>query len=881
MLNKPLKTFSLKTHHWKLNEKLFFYKHQQPCISIIIPTYNNTLTAMNCLNQLHANTNLDIGFEIIIADDNSSEDISTISTYTENIRIIKQPKKVGFIENCNLAALHAAKSSQYLVFLNANILVQKGWLYWLLKGFEVIHPSGIVCPLSLYPDGTIESAGNILHKDGSTFCYGRHDTDIENSDYQYVREIDCASTSCLMIKTELWKKLNGFDEIFSPESFEDTDLCLRARQLGYKVIYQPCAMIINHELQNYSEQKNALIQQNKQIFLQRWEKTLNKEATPVFSHKIKNQCAQSFYFHYRDRNSLSGNRVCILLNTSPTLDICYLKTQLEFMRENSLISLVIIKGHLKDKEILVLQQKGIHVVHNKKIIDWLHDFVQYFDTLYVPLYIQSEIFNKIKELKKEQARLCRFEPESTFCSTLYDIALAALAKKNFTLKFRDTPAICSWYFPIISSTRVILQLIQGYITLRLSLHKNTNYYALVTRKDIFPILEGASVKINNTARQLSLQQGKTIIITSSADTYWLYNNGVGQEITYPYGLIHLTELFLKRNKKILPEKKVFLEDEFWLNEYPKYDLAFQLRVFYLSCRYKIRIFQAEFFGFENALTLVKKYLPTARSLISQHNIESSRISEITNCTEEQVIAMRAFEVETCNKSNGVIVVSQEDKQKLLQAGIIKVPIHILPLGVDLDVFSSLPLNCKENTRKAYGIPLKAKVVFFHGLLDYPPNKEAVKILIEDIYPKLQDALSESTWLLIAGKNPPATEHANKKQIIFTGAVDSIAETIVAADIAIVALQAGGGMRLKILEYFAARIPVIATIKGAEGLAVTDGKEILLRESPEEIASTAAALLKNQQQQKAISTAAYEFVKTFDWKEIVKKNARLLQAISMK
>ena len=66
-------------------------------------------------------------------------------------------------------------------------------------------------------------------------------------EYCYRREVDYCSAACLLVRADLFREVNGFDERYLPAYYEDTDLCLSIRERGYKVIYQPQVTVYHHE----------------------------------------------------------------------------------------------------------------------------------------------------------------------------------------------------------------------------------------------------------------------------------------------------------------------------------------------------------------------------------------------------------------------------------------------------------------------------------------------------------------------------------------------------------------------------------------------------------------------------------------------------------
>jgi glycosyltransferase involved in cell wall biosynthesis len=159
-------------------------------------------------------------------------------------------------------------------------------------------------------------------------------------------------------------------------------------------------------------------------------------------------------------------------------------------------------------------------------------------------------------------------------------------------------------------------------------------------------------------------------------------------------------------------------------------------------------------------------------------------------------------------------------------------------------------------------------MIFHGSLRYPPNEEAARILANSVLP---DILKKhpNVCLLLVGRDPPKISHPN---IIVTGFVENLPEYLAAADIAVVPLLKGGGTRIKILEYMACGKAVVSTVKGAEGLNLQNGRDILMTKYPDsEFIDLVLKLIEDNDLRKNLGTNARRKVELFyDWEETAKK-----------
>ncbi|RZD17770.1 MAG: glycosyltransferase family 2 protein [Candidatus Acididesulfobacter diazotrophicus] len=261
-------------------------------VSIIIPVYNQWDYTYLCLKSILKNTKV-ISYEVIIADDNSSDETVNIEKYVKNVKIIRNKNNLGFLRNCNNAAKHA--SGKYILFLNNDTEVQKVWLKNLLQLMESDDKIGIAGPKFIYPNGVLLEAGCIIWKDGESWQYGMFDNP-DRPEYNYSRETDFISGACIIIKKELFYEIGGFDERYAPAYYEDADLAFEVRKRGYKVVYLPSSVVIHYENITYKKYKPDDGQVNKEKFIQKWKKKLENEHYEHMNNINKILCKQKSQF---------------------------------------------------------------------------------------------------------------------------------------------------------------------------------------------------------------------------------------------------------------------------------------------------------------------------------------------------------------------------------------------------------------------------------------------------------------------------------------------------------------------------------------------------------------------------------------------------------
>jgi GT2 family glycosyltransferase/SAM-dependent methyltransferase len=251
-----------------------------PETSIIIPVYNKVEYTRNCLAQLLNTLPANFRGEIIVIDDASTDEtpavIEEFAGRDARIRSLRNEQNAGFIRSCNRAAEAAA--GEVIVFLNNDTLPQPNWLPPLLKVLQDYPDAGAVGGKLLYPDGTLQEAGGIIFSDASGCNFGKHDKAASAPLYSFLREVDYCSGALLATRRELFMRLGGFDTLYAPAYYEDTDYCFSLREKGYRVYYQPDSAIIHFEgvtsgtdvgggVKKYQEVNRAKFQAKWQHFL--------------------------------------------------------------------------------------------------------------------------------------------------------------------------------------------------------------------------------------------------------------------------------------------------------------------------------------------------------------------------------------------------------------------------------------------------------------------------------------------------------------------------------------------------------------------------------------------------------------------------------------
>ncbi len=257
-----------------------FPRTADPVASIVVPVFNNLGHTLHCLEALAAGTPLQL-VEVIVVDDASTDATPEVLRRIEGIEVLRGETNVGFTGAAGRGA--AAARGRVVVFLNNDTEVQPGWLEALLDAIDSAPDVGAVGCKLVFAGGRLQEAGGIIWQDGSGANIGRGG-DPEAPRYNVRHEVDYCSGAALMVRRDLFESLGGFDPRFAPAYYEDTDLCFALRENGFRVLYEPSAVVVHHEGATNGTDGGAGLAPhikahqyvNRHVFTDKWAQTLQR-----------------------------------------------------------------------------------------------------------------------------------------------------------------------------------------------------------------------------------------------------------------------------------------------------------------------------------------------------------------------------------------------------------------------------------------------------------------------------------------------------------------------------------------------------------------------------------------------------------------------------
>jgi len=240
-------------------------------ITVIIPS---TTTGLGYLAKLMPQLSIECeGNEIIIVDNNSRDGTTNyLANYACTIIVNKTNE--GFAKANNKAARKA--EGDYLLFLNNDTVVTEGFLNTMLETFNIDEKIGIVGCLIIKQDTKqIQHAGVMFTQDYIPYELGLPVPSISagitmNDDrVRSIREVPSVTAACMMIKKSVFEEVGGFDERYWC-GWEDTDLCLKVRELGYKIWYNGMTKIYHKHFGSINVGRFKNETENRQLYDSLW-----------------------------------------------------------------------------------------------------------------------------------------------------------------------------------------------------------------------------------------------------------------------------------------------------------------------------------------------------------------------------------------------------------------------------------------------------------------------------------------------------------------------------------------------------------------------------------------------------------------------------------
>ncbi|OGE42607.1 hypothetical protein A3B45_00150 [Candidatus Daviesbacteria bacterium RIFCSPLOWO2_01_FULL_39_12] len=257
---------------------------------------------------------------------------------------------------------------------------------------------------------------------------------------------------------------------------------------------------------------------------------------------------------------------------------------------------------------------------------------------------------------------------------------------------------------------------------------------------------------------------------------------------------------------------------------------------------------------------------TIEYLVYRHFADEFKIPLLKQLLYLDVFKMKYWELNYWKKAKKVVAMSEEDK-KTMTSQIPSLDVDIVPNGVDSEYFGKKIVDRSKDP-----------IILYLGNFTWLQNREAVSILVKNVWPKIKRKIPNSK-LWIIGKDAKIFFAKLSSEDIRVDEVKDVREVYQKASVLVAPIYGGGGTRYKNLEAFASGLPVVTTTIGIGGTDARDGEEVIIRDDPSDIANATIRLLSDESYYRQILEKAKVMVKKkYDWDPIAENLSEIYEKL---
>jgi glycosyltransferase involved in cell wall biosynthesis len=392
----------------------------------------------------------------------------------------------------------------------------------------------------------------------------------------------------------------------------------------------------------------------------------------------------------------------------------------------------------------------------------------------------------------------------------------------------------------------------------------------LTNKPPYPPNDGSSIAVYNMSCGLINNQVDLTLLCINTKKHFKPDEEVGVEFktTSKYQSVYqntdITAIGAFLN--------LFSNESYFVSRF--YLKALEDKLISILKEQQFDIVQLESIFLGNYIPTIRKY-SKAKITIRTHNVEHliwQRIianeGNLIKCNYLLLQAgrLKKFEKKVLESIDAIIPITAVDKTYFENWEINK-PFHVSPTGVQLQKYK---INYEEE------LPFS---VFHFGSMDWMPNEEAVLWFVNNVWEKVLQKIPQAKFYIIGRGMSQKVLSLNKPNVVVIGKIETAEKVYHHFNLMVVPLLSGSGMRIKMIEGMAYGKSIISTTIGAEGIAVTSGKNCLLADTPDDFANAVVEILTNKDKRDSIQQEARYFIEQyFDNNTIVKQLTGFYQTL---
>lgn len=246
-------------------------------VLVVIPTKDRLDLIKPCVESILRTTGDEVDLMIVDHDSSDENVLAYFSTLPNRVRVTPFSGAFNFSKMNNDAVKAYGTDYEFVLFMNNDVeAIEAGWLEH-MRGLCQRADVGVVGALLLYGDDHIQHGGVVLGVGGPAehvhkaepYDLGKHLNPGYISSLVSVRDYMAVTGACMMMRTELFNEIRGFDELLAV-GFNDIDLCLRVREAGYKVLFDGHSVLHHYESATRSLSKQLAHPEDTALMRSRW-----------------------------------------------------------------------------------------------------------------------------------------------------------------------------------------------------------------------------------------------------------------------------------------------------------------------------------------------------------------------------------------------------------------------------------------------------------------------------------------------------------------------------------------------------------------------------------------------------------------------------------
>ncbi len=240
----------------------------RPKVSVVILNYNGKRFLKDCIASVKKQDYPRRLIETIVVDNGSTDgSIGFVKEKFRGVKLVENGKNLGFSEGNNIGL--EKSNGDYVLLLNNDATIERSWIRHAVESFPK-KAAAVGGKIYFWGSNKLWFAGGIIDSLGNTSHRGFCSED--EGQFDEACDVDYMSGCAIIVSKKAVKELGAlFDPVYSPIYYEEVDFCMRARKMGYRIVYNP-ELVAHHKVSQTTGQgrtANFYMTKNRMIFMRR------------------------------------------------------------------------------------------------------------------------------------------------------------------------------------------------------------------------------------------------------------------------------------------------------------------------------------------------------------------------------------------------------------------------------------------------------------------------------------------------------------------------------------------------------------------------------------------------------------------------------------